>query len=128
MTADLQHLSRTFVALADTLVDEYDVIDLLHVLAQRSVDLLDVDAAGVMIADRRGRLRVAAASTERTRLLELFELQADEGPCLDCYRTGQPISWRDLSDGGSPWPRFAKRALAEGFARHTPARCGCATR
>jgi len=75
--ADLRQLTRTFVDLADTLVDEFDVIELLHVLTSRCVDLLGVDAAGVMLADAHGHLRLAAASSERARLLELIELQND---------------------------------------------------
>ena len=107
-------LTRTFVELADTLVDEFDVIDLLTVLTDRCVELLGAAAAGLLVADAEGRLRVTAASSERTRLLELFALQNEEGPCLDCYRTGQPVVNEDLA-GGSRWPRFAPEALEAGF-------------
>ena len=114
--ADLRQLTRTFVDLADTLVDEFDVIELLHVLTGRCVELLGADAAGVMLADPHGQLRVAAASTERARMLELFELQNDEGPCLDAFRTGRQVSHMDLTGGRSPWPNFAPHAVAEGFS------------
>ena len=111
-----EQLTRTFVDLADTLVDEFDVIELLHVLTGRCVELLGVDAAGVMLADPHGQLRVAAASSERARMLELFELQNDEGPCLDAFRTGRQVSYVDLTGGRSPWPNFAPHAVAEGFS------------
>ncbi len=115
--ADLRQLTRTFVDLADTLVDEFDVIELLHVLTSRCVDLLGVDAAGVMLADSHGRLRLAAASSERARLLELIELQNDEGPCLDAFRTGRQVSYVETDTGGpAPWPLFASHAKAEGFS------------
>ena len=114
--ADLRQLTRTFVDLADTLVDEFDVIELLHVLAGRCVDLLGVDAAGVMLADSHGALRLAAASSERARLLELFELQNDEGPCLDSFRTGRQVSYVDVGNGPPPWPLFAARAKSEGIS------------
>ncbi len=115
--ADLRQLTRTFVDLADTLVDEFDVIELLHVLTSRCVDLLGVDAAGVMLADGHGRLRLAAASSERARLLELIELQNDEGPCLDAFRTGRQVSYVETDTGGpAPWPLFASHAKAEGFS------------
>jgi GAF domain-containing protein len=113
---DLRQLTKTFVDLADTLVDEFDVIELLHVLTGRCVDLLGVDAAGVMLADSRGQLRVAAASSEQARLLELIELQNDEGPCLDSFRTGRQVSYVDDGDAPAPWPLFAPRAKAEGFS------------
>jgi GAF domain-containing protein len=113
--ADLQQLTRTFVDLADTLVDEFDVIELLHVLTGRCVELLDVDAAGVMLADAHGQLRLAAASSEQARLLELFELQNDEGPCLDAFRTGRQVSYVDTGNGSAPWPLFAAQARGEGF-------------
>jgi GAF domain-containing protein len=114
--ADLQQLTRTFVDLADTLVDEFDVIELLHVLTGRCVDLLGVDAAGVMLADPQGQLHLAAASSEVARLIELFELQNDEGPCLDAFRTGRQVSYVDVGNGPSPWPLFAAHAKSEGFS------------
>ena len=113
--ADLRLLTRTFVDLADTLVDEFDVIELLQVLTGRCVELLGVDAAGVMLGDGHGRLRLAAASSERARLLELFEIQNDEGPCLDAFRTGRQVSYVDAGTGAAPWPLFAQYAKAEGF-------------
>jgi GAF domain-containing protein len=98
------------------LVNEFDVIELLHVLTSRCVDLLGVDAAGVMLSDAHGQLRLAAASSERARLLELIELQNDEGPCLDSYRTGRQVSFVDAGNRPAPWPIFASHAKAEGFA------------
>ena len=78
-----------FLNLADTLVDDYDVIDFLHYLVERCIDLVDADEAGVMLASPSGQLQAVAASNERVRLLELFELQNRDGPCLDAYRTGE---------------------------------------
>jgi hypothetical protein len=86
-----QRLAEIFVELADTLVDDFDVIDFLQVLAARSVELLDVAAAGIMLADQSGSLMTVAASDERARLLEFFEIQTDESPCRDCYRLGAPV-------------------------------------
>jgi GAF domain-containing protein len=108
-------LARALVELADTLVADFDVVDLLTVLADRCVDVLDVGAAGIMLVAPDGDLRVMASSSEAMRLLELFELQAQEGPCLDCYRTGQPVVNQDLDAGNGRWPRFAPEALAAGF-------------
>src|ERR1039457_4037518 len=93
---DGQLLSATFVELTDTMVADFDVIDFLHVLSDRSVQLLDVSAAGLLLAAPRGELRVVAASSEAARLLELFQLQNDQGPCLDCFRAGQPVDSADL--------------------------------
>src|ERR1035437_8960107 len=100
---DGQLLSDTFVELADTMVVGFDVIDFLHLLTDRSTQLLDVSAAGLLLADPRGELRVVAASSEQVRLLELFQLQNDQGPCLDCYRSGQPVAAADLSTAGQRW-------------------------
>ena len=110
-----QRLVETFVELADTLVEDFDVIDFLHTLVGRCVQLLDVDAAGVMLIDQHGHLHVAAASTENARLLELFELQADAGPCVDCCRTGIAVLNADLDARAGQCPRFAEAARAAGF-------------
>jgi transcriptional regulator with GAF, ATPase, and Fis domain len=113
---DGQLLSATFVELTDTMVAGFDVIGFLHVLTDRSVQLLDVAAAGLLLADPRGELRVVAASSEAARLLELFQLQNDQGPCLDCFRAGQPVHAGDLAAEARRWPRFAPAAQQAGFA------------
>jgi transcriptional regulator with GAF, ATPase, and Fis domain len=112
---DGELLSETFVELTDTMVAGFDVIDFLHVLTDRSVQLLDVSAAGLLLADPRGQLRVVAASSEAARLLELFQIQDDQGPCLDCYRTGRPVGAPDLAAAARRWPRFAAAARQAGF-------------
>jgi GAF domain-containing protein len=106
---------RSLVEMADTLVDDYDVIDLLTGLADRCVSLLGVSAAGVMLASPEGSLGLAASSSEAMRLLELFELQAQEGPCLDAFRAGEPTGHEDLEAGSSRWPSFSAAALDAGF-------------
>ena len=113
---DGELLSETFVELTDTMVVGFDVIDFLHVLTDRSVQLLDVSAAGLLLADPRGELRVVAASSQAARLLELFQLQNDQGPCLDCFRSGRPVQAADLTAAAQRWPRFAPAARQAGFA------------
>jgi len=110
-----RHLAETFVQLADTLVDDFDVIDFLQVLAVRCVELLGVAAAGIVLADQSGSLRTVAASDERARLLELFEVQNDEGPCRDCYQFGAAVVNVDLDGARERWPQFAPKAIAEEF-------------
>jgi GAF domain-containing protein len=112
--ADVE-LADVLVELADTLVDDFDVIDFLHVLTQRCVQVLEVSAAGLLLTDAQGTLRVVAASSERTRLLELFQLQTDQGPCVDCFRSGAPVSVPDIPAAGR-WPRFTAAAAEVGFA------------
>lgn len=113
--AQQQRLSEAFVALADSLVADFDVADLLHRLADHCVTLLDVAAAGLLLADQRGSLQVVAASSEASRLLELFQLQHDEGPCLDCYRTGTTVTVPDLELAADRWPIFAAETRAAGY-------------
>jgi GAF domain-containing protein len=108
-------LTKTLVELADTLVDDFDVVDLLTLLADRCVEVLDVSAAGLMLVAPEGELRVVASSSDEMRLVELFELQAEEGPCPDCYRTGEVILARALTEDESRWPRFGPVALKAGF-------------
>ena len=112
---DAELLSDTFVDLADTMVADFDVIDFLHMLTSRSVELLAVSAAGVVLGDPRGELRVAAASSEAAEMVELFQIQNDQGPCLDCLRTGRPVTAAGLDGPGQRWPRFAAAATRAGF-------------
>jgi GAF domain-containing protein len=112
---------RSLVEMAGTLVDDYDVVDLLTGLADRCVNLLGVSAAGVMLASPvllsapEGTLGLVASSSEAMRLLELFELQAQEGPCLDAFRTGERVEHENLVAGSGRWPSFAAAAAGAGF-------------
>jgi transcriptional regulator with GAF, ATPase, and Fis domain len=110
-----EQLVDAFVEAADTLVDDFDVIEFLHTLAERCVQLLEVDAAGLMLADQHGQLHATAASNENARLLELFELQSDAGPCLDAFHSGAPVVNADLHANQERWPSFAEAAQATGF-------------
>src|SRR6266516_3270479 len=107
---------RSLVEMADTLVDDYDVVDLLTGVADRCVDLLGVSAAGVMLASPAGSLGLVASSSEAMRLLELFELQQQEGPCLDAFRTGERVQHVNLDAGSGRWPSFSAAARKAGFA------------
>ncbi len=110
-----QLLARTFVELADTLVDDFDLVELTQTLVERCVELFDATAAGLMLADPDGNLRVLASSSDQLRIVELFEVQAEEGPCLDCYRCGQPVVNQDLAHVDGRWPRFVPVALGAGY-------------
>lgn len=108
-------LVRSLVELADSLVDEFDVVEVLSLLSDRCVHSLGVSAAGVMLASPSGALQVIASSSDSMHTLELFQLQSDEGPCLEAYRTGEQVVNLDLGAVSSRWPHFAPRAAAEGF-------------
>lgn len=110
-----RRVAETFVALTDSLVTDFDAVDLMTTLAERSAELLDVAAAGVLLTDGRGGLSVAAASLERSRLLEAFVVAIDAGPCVDCVRTGEPVTCEDLGVEPRRWPRFAAGADEAGF-------------
>ncbi len=105
-------MAEAFVDLADTLVANYDVIDLLHRLTEVCVELLAVDAAGLLLSDQRSSLQMMASSCESSRLLELFQLQADQGPCLDSFSTGRQVRVDDLATEDR-WPKFSRRAAEE---------------
>ena len=108
-------LIATIVELADNLVDDFDVIDVLTVLSHRCVDAIDVDAVGIMLASPGGELQFIASSSDSMRVLELFQIQVDEGPCVDCFRDGTAIVNYDLADSYDRWPVFGPRAVAHGF-------------
>ena len=112
---DQTALVETFVALADTLVDDFDAVEFLSMLTRRVVELSIATEAGILLADEAGDLQVMAASQERTRLLELFQIQNDEGPCRECFLSGHPVAVPDLELERDRWPQFAPRAVAVGF-------------
>jgi len=114
-TVSAQRLAEVFVEVADTLVDEFDVIEFLQLVSVRTAELFEAGAAGLVLADEHGELQFMAASDEEARLLELFEVQHREGPCLDSFRTGRPIFAPDIVADSDRWPLFAPRAAAAGF-------------
>jgi GAF domain-containing protein len=118
-TSREQAIIDSLVTMADHLVDDFDVVDLLTGLANRCVTVLGVSAAGVMFASPAEELRLVASSSEAMRVVELFELQAQEGPCLDAFRTGQPVEHQSLRRSTGRWPRFSLVALEAGFAAVT---------
>ena len=110
-------LTKAFVDLADTLVDDYDVIDVLDRLVAHSVTLLAAHAAGILLVDPRGQLRVVASSSEESDWTELMQIQADQGPCMYCIRTGQPVTVTDLDDAVGRWPGLIAALAGQGTFR-----------
>ncbi|MFI7602428.1 GAF and ANTAR domain-containing protein [Actinoplanes sp. NPDC049681] len=114
-TVSAERLAAIFVEAADTLVDDFDLIEFLHMLTERATDLVGAAATGLVMADQRGRLEFMAASDEDAKLLELFQLQNEEGPCLEAFTAGQPVINVDLAAAAGRWPRFAPRATSAGY-------------
>ena len=108
-------LAERFVTLADTLVDDYDVVEVLDGLMSTCQELLDVDEAGMMLTDPRGGMQRVASSNEEARLLELLQVQTREGPCFESVKDGRIVVVDDISSTADRWPTFAERALANGF-------------
>ena len=115
MGISAERLAEVFVQVADTLVDEFDLIEFLQMVTSQTSELVDARDAGLLLADHQGRLQLMAASDERTQMLELFQVQTVEGPCQDCFREAQPVVNADLRGAGDRWPNFAPRAVAAGF-------------
>lgn len=111
-----KRIVQAFVELSDTLVAGFDTIDFLHILTERTVELLAVDVAGVLLADQRGALSLMATSTQQAAMVELFRMQERQGPCVQCYRTGRPVNCDDLTSSGQQWPEVAEAARDRGFA------------
>ena len=110
-----ERVAEMFVQVADTLVDDFDLIEFLQMITTHSAEFTDAAAAGLLLGDHEGRLQFMAASDEETRLLELFQVQTHEGPCQDCYRKGTPVVNADLADAADRWPLFAPKAVEAGF-------------
>ncbi|WP_343319854.1 GAF and ANTAR domain-containing protein [Arthrobacter sp. TMP15] len=110
-----RRVSAAFVKIADTLVTDYDVVDMLHTLVGETVGLLDASAAGLLLVDPAGELQVVASTSERSQLVEVLELEAGEGPCIECFRTGTVVSVPDIASDGARWPHFQAAALSQGF-------------
>jgi GAF domain-containing protein len=109
-------LVDAFATLADTLVDDYDAVDLLQTLVDNCRDLLDVTAAGILLTDVDGNLEVVASTSEASHLVEVMQLSAQAGPCIDCITTGETVSVPDISRSPDKWKRFRDSASQQGFA------------
>ena len=114
-TVSAERLAKVFVAVSDTLVDDFDLVEFLQMLALRTAELAAASVVGIVLSDANGHLQFMAGSQEDARLLELFQLQNDEGPCLDAFRATAPVVNTDLRLAGDRWPRFAPHATAAGF-------------
>ncbi|MBC7596401.1 MAG: GAF and ANTAR domain-containing protein [Kineosporiaceae bacterium] len=110
-----QLIAKTFVELTDTLVDEFDVLDVMHTLTDCTIELLGADAAGLILSDQRGNMQVVASTSHEARLVELFALQNDEGPCLDCFNSGKTVVNVGPDEAVDRWPRFTAAATAAGY-------------
>src|SRR5512141_1145056 len=108
-------LAEVFVDVADTLVDDFDVIEFLELVTRHTAEVSQAASAGLLLADPHGQLQYMASSATSVKLLELFQLQYQEGPCLDCFRTGTAVVNSDLHQAGQRWPLFAPRAVEAGF-------------
>jgi len=114
-TVSRERLAQVFVEMADTLVDDFDLIEFLHTVTLRTAELVEVAAVGLLLADHHGLLQFMAASDEQVELLELFQVQHNEGPCQDAFQSGLPVVNADLRAAAAQWPKFAPRATALGF-------------
>lgn len=110
-----ERVSTAFVAIADTLIAEFDIIDLLQTLVEVSVDLLEVDAGGILLADDDGHLQLVASTSEQAKLVEVMQLGAGAGPCVDCFRSGELVVVGDIARSASRWPVFSAEAIEQGF-------------
>ncbi len=112
---DLQRIPELFVDVADTLVDEFDLLDFLHRLTEHAATVSGARAVGLMMLDQDDVLRYMGSTSDSARMLELLQLQSAEGPCLDCSRSGRAVVNADLTEATERWPVFAPAALAAGF-------------
>lgn len=110
-----QRLNAAFVRVADTLIADYDIIDLMHSLLEVCTNVLDVEAGGLVLADESGELQLLASTSEQADFVEVMQLNAGAGPCVDSFRTGSVISVGDIELSGGPWPAFQRAALQQGF-------------
>lgn len=110
-----ERVSAAFVKIADTLVDDYDVLDLLHALVEESIGILNATAAGLLLVDQYGELQVLASTSEESQLVEVLQREAGAGPCVEAFQTGKVVTVDNIADLGDRWPDFKQAALSRGF-------------
>jgi len=108
-------LNSAFVRVADTLTADFDIIDLLHTLLHECTQILDVQAGGIMLADGSGDLQLMASTSESADFVEIMQLNAGSGPCVDCFALGTAVSVADIESSGARWPAFRSAARQHGF-------------
>ena len=114
-TVSADRLAAVFVEVSDTLVSHFDIVEFLQMVTSRTAEVIDAAAVGLLLADQHGELQFMAASDEATALLELFQVQTEEGPCLEAFRTREPVVIPDVRVAADRWPQFAPRAVEAGF-------------
>ncbi|MCS5732473.1 GAF and ANTAR domain-containing protein [Herbiconiux daphne] len=110
-----ERVAETFVSLADTLVTGYDIVEVLQTLIEQTTQIVEANEAGILLPDSTGGLEVVASTSERSQLISILQLRADEGPCLDAYATGKPVSVDNIADTYARWPAFATSAAEVDF-------------
>lgn len=117
MTQTREHrLVDTFVSLTDTLVADYDVVDLLQTLVDEATKLFDASAAGILLVNDDQVLEVVASTSERSTFIGLLQLNAGEGPCVEAFATGRAVSVVDVAEMQRRWPLFAAASRESGYA------------
>ncbi|QKJ18861.1 GAF and ANTAR domain-containing protein [Microbacterium hominis] len=109
-------LLGTFVTLADSLVDDFDVVDVLQRLVDDCISLFDASAAGILLLSPSNELEVIVSTSERSELVELMQLRVGAGPCVEAATTGEVVSVEDIDQIAHRWPTFAADARASGFS------------
>lgn len=107
-------INAAFVTVADTLTSDYDMVDLLHILVQECVGILDMQAGGLMLVDGSGELHLMTSTSEAAGFVEVMQLNADAGPCIDCFHSGTAVSVKDIARAPG-WPAFRSAAAGQGF-------------
>ncbi|WP_320780186.1 ANTAR domain-containing protein [Streptomyces sp. CRN 30] len=114
-----QHIARTFVELADTLVEDFDVIDFLQQMTVRCRELLDITDAAVFLAHPPPHLHSPAPCDPSPALQEVLNTACRQGPALDAHRARRPVTWSDPAEADARWPEFTARLRQAGYVRAT---------
>jgi phosphoserine phosphatase RsbU/P len=111
---DEKRLAGVLVDFARTLTSDFSIQTILDHLVDHVVEVIPVDGAGVLLMVSDTEHHFVAASDDVILDVEALQMDLQEGPCLQAYRTGAHVAVRDLARD-TTFVRFSPAAAQAGL-------------
>jgi ANTAR domain len=107
--------AQAFADATSALIRDHDVTDVLSRLVRDSAELLSADAVGVLVSNSQGEVELLSSTSHDLTELELFQIQQDAGPCIECMRTTAIVAVIGTEQINARWPEVGPAIVAAGY-------------